>query len=104
MEKWLIQDISILSINLAVIGSQVTTPFGKKIDILAINSVGELVIVELKRDKTYREVVAQALDYATWIKELGYDDLNTILNKYGKTDIKDIGDFFQQHLIKMLKK
>ncbi|MEX8546668.1 MAG: hypothetical protein V5804_03620 [Mucilaginibacter sp.] len=96
LEKWLIQDISILSPNLAVIGSQVITPFGKKIDILAINSLGEIVIVELKRDKTYREVVAQALDYATWIKDLVYDDLNTILNKYGKTDIKDIGDFFSE--------
>ena len=58
LEKWLIEDISILSPNLAVIGSQIITPHGKKIDILAINTVGELIIIELKRDKTYREVVA----------------------------------------------
>ena len=94
LEKWLIEDISILSNNLAVIGSQVVTPYGKKIDILAINSIGELVIIELKRDKTYREVVAQALDYATWVKDLDYDDLNTILNKYAKSEYKDIEDFF----------
>jgi|SRR5690554_1129672 len=94
LEKWLIEDISILSNNLAVIGSQVVTPYGKKIDILAINSIGELVIIELKRDKTYREVVAQALDYATWVKDLDYDDLNTMLNKYGKSEYKDIEDFF----------
>lgn len=94
LEKWLIEDISILSNNLAVIGSQIVTPYGKKIDILAINSVGELVIIELKRDKTYREVVAQVLDYATWVKNLDYDDLNGILNKYGKSEFKDIEDFF----------
>ncbi len=93
-EKWLIEDISILSNNLVVVGTQVVTSFGKKIDILAINSIGELIIVELKRDKTYREVIAQALDYATWIKDLSYEDLNNILNKYGKSEYKDIGDLF----------
>lgn len=94
LEKWLLEDISILSNNLVVIGSQVLTPYGKIIDILAINTVGEVVIIELKRDKTYREVVAQVLDYATWVKDLDYDDLNTILNKYGKTEYKDIEDLF----------
>ncbi len=94
LEKWLIEDISILSSNLVVIGSQVITPYGKIIDILALNSVGELIIIELKRDKTYREVIAQSLDYATWIKELDYEDLNGILNKYGNSDIKDIAELF----------
>lgn len=94
LEKWLLEDISILSTNLVVIGSQVITPYGKIIDILALNSVGDLIIIELKRDKTYREVIAQALDYATWIKELDYDELNNILNKHGKSEIKDIGELF----------
>lgn len=94
LEKWLIEDISILSINLAVIGSQILTPFGKIIDILAINSLGELVIIELKRDKTYREVVVQALDYATWVKDLDYENLNAIFNKYGKTEFTDLEDYF----------
>ncbi|MEE9364545.1 MAG: hypothetical protein V3U92_18240 [Cellulophaga sp.] len=94
LEKWLLEDISILSHNLVVIGSQVVTPYGKVIDILAINSVGDVIIVELKRDKTYREVVAQVLDYATWVKDLDYDELNTILNKYGKTEYNDIEDLF----------
>jgi hypothetical protein len=94
LEKWLIEDISILSPNLAVIGSQILTPYGKKIDILAMNSAGELIIIELKRDKTYREIIAQVLDYATWIKDLDYDDLTNILNQYGKSEHKDIEDFF----------
>ena len=44
LEKWLIEDISILSNNLVIVGTQVETSFRKKIDILAINSVGELII------------------------------------------------------------
>lgn len=94
LEKWLIEDISVISSNLVVIGSQIFTPFGKIIDILALNSVGEIIIIELKRDKTYREVIAQSLDYATWVKELDYEDLNGILNKYSDSAIKDIGELF----------
>jgi hypothetical protein len=94
LEKWLIEDISILNPNLTVIGSQIVTPYGKKIDILAMNSVGELVIIELKRDKTYREVISQVLDYATWVKDLDYSEMTNILNKYGDSKYKDIEEFF----------
>jgi hypothetical protein len=36
---------------------------------------GNLVVVELKRNKTPREVVAQALDYAVWVQTLSYDEI-----------------------------
>src|SRR5690606_20391881 len=94
LEKWIIEDISIISTNLAVIGSQVITAYNKKIDILAINSIGEVVIIELKRDKTYREIVAQALDYATWVKDLTFEELNSIFNKYGNSQFNDLGEYF----------
>lgn len=98
LEKWILEDISILSNQLAVIGSQVATAFGQRIDILAINSIGEIVIIELKRDKTYREVISQALDYATWIKDLSYDELNSIFLSYqvrqGNTEYEDLSEYF----------
>lgn len=94
LEKWLINDISILSQNLAIIGCQVVSPYGKKIDILAINSRGELVIIEFKHDKPNHEIIAHVLDSATWIKELCNDDLTSILNTYGKSEYKDIEEFF----------
>ena len=94
LEKWLIEDISILSENLAVLGCQIVSPYGKKIDILAINSNGELVIIEFKHNKPNSEVITQLLDSATWIKELCYDELTNILNTYGKSEYKDIEEFF----------
>jgi hypothetical protein len=94
LERWLIKDVTILSQNLAVIGSQVVSPYGKKIDILAINSSGELVIIEFKRDKPNHEIIAQVLDSAAWIKDLCYDELTNILNTYGKSEYKDIEEFF----------
>ena len=94
LEKWLIEDISILSQNLAVIGSQVVSPYGKMIDILAINSNGELVIIVFKRDRPNNEVIFQVLDSATWVKELCNEELTNILNTYGKSEYKDIEEFF----------
>jgi len=94
LEKWLIEDISILSENLAVLGCQIVSPYGKKIDILAINSNGELVIIEFKHNKPNSEVITQLLDSATWIKELCYDELTNILNTYGKSEYTDIKEFF----------
>jgi hypothetical protein len=94
LEKWLIEDISILSENLAVLGCQIVSPYGRKIDILAINSNGELVIIEFKHKKPNSEVITQLLDSATWIKELCYDELTNILNTYGKSEYTDIKEFF----------
>src|SRR5664280_128091 len=94
LEKWLIEDISILSENLAVLGCQIVSPYGKKIDILSINSNGELVIIEFKHKKPNSEVITQLLDSATWIKELCYDELTNILNTYGKSEYTDIKEFF----------
>lgn len=82
LENWLRKDISILSDDLMTIGQQVSTGFGGRIDLLCLDHEGDLVIVELKRDKTPREVVAQILDYASWIKDLSNDDITEIANNY----------------------
>src|SRR5262245_50377565 len=73
LEEWLAADISILDEALLVIGRQVETDFGGLIDLLCVDGNGDLVIVELKRDKTPREITAQALDYASWVVNLTHD-------------------------------
>ena len=51
-------------------------------DLLGLDSEGNLVIVELKRGKTPREVVAQLLEYAAWAKELSDEQLQEIAEAY----------------------
>ena len=82
LEEWLARDISILADDLLVIGRQVETAFGGFIDLLCISRAGDLVIVELKRDKTPREITAQALDYASWVTDLSRDGISAIAGRY----------------------
>ncbi|MFH1625782.1 MAG: endonuclease NucS domain-containing protein [Pseudomonadota bacterium] len=82
LEDWLGKDISIISNDLLVIGRQVETGFGGVIDLLCIDYNGDILIVELKREKTPREIVAQVLDYASWTKDLSNEKITEIANGY----------------------
>ncbi len=61
----------ILSDQWMPVARQVRTPHGGIVDLLAIAPDGGLVVIELKRDLTPRDVVAQGLDYASWVQGLG---------------------------------
>jgi hypothetical protein len=82
LEDMLEQDIAIASPDWMVIGRQVKTSLDKRIDLLAINGNGDLIVLELKRDKTYRDIVAQTLDYGSWIKTLRDDDIARLYSEY----------------------
>lgn len=82
IEKWIERDISVLSNDLLVIGRQVGTDFGGAIDLLCLDRNGDAVIVELKRDKTPRDITAQILDYASWVKDLSNERISEIANQY----------------------
>ena len=82
VEAWLEQDISMVSDNLLVVGRQVETDFGGAIDLLCLDANGDLVILELKRDKTPREITAQVLDYASWVKDLSNEQITEMADSY----------------------
>ncbi len=82
LEKWIAADPSLAGQDICIIGRQVKTDFGGRIDLLGIDQDGDLVILELKRDKTPRDIIAQVLDYASWIDGLGHDEIDLIAQKY----------------------
>jgi hypothetical protein len=87
LENWLEADPSVSGMDLLLIGRQVHTPFGGRIDLLALDSAANTVILELKRGRTPRDVVGQVLDYASWVKDLSYEDLDLICSKYRSADL-----------------
>src|SRR5512139_1898390 len=82
LEDILDRDITIANPGWMVIGRQVDTGFGGRIDLLAIDAVGDLVLLELKRDLTSREVIAQVLEYGAWVVRLRTEDIAQIYRRY----------------------
>lgn len=93
LEEMIVAAPSIISEEWMLIGQQETTISGR-LDLLAIAPDGALILIELKRDRTPREVVAQALDYASWVQALKSDDIAAIYARFAPgrdlaTDFKE---------------
>lgn len=58
------------------------TAHGKFIDLLAMDGEGNLHVLELKRDRTPRDVVAQVLDYGSWVSTLDREAVIDIANAH----------------------
>lgn len=84
LEEQIAADISILNAQWLLIGRQVYTDFGKYIDLLAIDSTGSIIVIELKKHRTPRDVVAQAIDYAAWVENLPSEDVARIYAEYAE--------------------
>lgn len=75
LEEFLAKDPTLLGDRLLIVGRQLRTPYNTYLDLLAIDAEGTLHVLELKRDKTPRDVVAQVLDYGSWVSTLERDDI-----------------------------
>ena len=95
LEEWIKTEPSILGSDIVLIGEQVMTASGP-LDFLGIDNKGNLVIVELKRDRLPREALAQAIDYASDIASWEIERLNAVCLEYTGQSIDDfISDNFE---------
>jgi hypothetical protein len=88
LEDWIVSHPSIIGHDLTIIGHQVQTRSGP-LDILAIDRLGNLVIVELKRDLLPREALAQGIDYASDVATWGIDRISEVCTKYSGKSLED---------------
>ncbi|MCR8957344.1 endonuclease NucS [Variovorax sp. S2] len=94
LEDMIVRDPRILSSEWMLIGRQEVTSHGGRIDLLAIAPDASLVLIELKRDRTPREIIAQALDYASWVEQLTPDRVAQIFQRFSGG--KSLDAAFQQ--------
>jgi RecB family endonuclease NucS len=80
LENWIKTHPEILGENILIIGEQVSTNAGV-IDFLGIDASGDLIIIELKRDKLGRDALAQAIDYASEVASWTKEDINERINQ-----------------------
>ena len=78
LEDLLYEHIEILNESWIVVGRQVRTTSGKFIDLLCMDHDGDMIVVELKKDLTPREVTAQAIDYASCVAQLSIEEIAQI--------------------------
>ncbi len=82
LEDMIVAAPEILSGEWMLIGRQEQTGLGGRIDLLAIAPDASLVLIELKRNKTPREIVAQAIDYASWVEQLTPEKIVQIYDRF----------------------
>lgn len=95
LEEMIVDAPGILSDEWMLIGRQEDTGFGGRIDLLAIAPDGSLILIELKRGRTPREVVAQAIDYAVWVDRLEAEDIAAIYGRFKRN--ADLAADFHGH-------
>ncbi len=82
LEDWIEAEPNLLDPDILIIGRQVSALESGRIDLLGIRSDGSLEIIELKRDIGPREVVAQILEYGSWVTKLTTADVHKIAQDY----------------------
>ena len=90
LEDLIETDPSVLGQPLLLIGRQVPTSYGKYVDLLALDGDGAIHVLELKRDRTPRDVVAQILDYGSWVQNLSHEDVLGIYAKYAPDNALEV--------------
>lgn len=84
IERWIEQEPNILGENLLIIQREFAgfDDTKERLDLLAIDENGYLVIIELKRDDSGRDVNWQAIKYAAYCSTLTNDDIFEIYAQY----------------------
>ncbi len=106
LESWLERSPwAIAQEPLMWIGRQASAPLEDSIvfpDLLGVDKDGNLVVVEFKKGKAPREVVAQILEYASWACELSEDIIRKLSSLY-YTKKCDCYDNFDQNFCKIFE-
>jgi len=96
LESWIASYPAILASDIVIVGRQVPTKSGP-MDFLGIDKSGNLVVIELKRDKLPREALAQAIDYASDIATWSLERIGEICVKYTTKSLEDfMSDIFTE--------
>ncbi|TVQ64270.1 MAG: DUF91 domain-containing protein [Phycisphaerales bacterium] len=81
LESWIENDPAMLEQGLVVVGRQIRLE-GGPLDLLALDPQGRWALIEIKRERLRREVIAQAIDYASCLRTLDPEQLRTACDAY----------------------
>ena len=83
LEDWIAADPSILGEPLLVFGRQEIIPDTKdRLDLLAVDPHGSIVVIELKRGQLKDPVDMQSLRYASYVSKWRFEDFENVARNY----------------------
>ena len=83
--------------HVLIIGRQVVTNFGGSIDLLGLDREGDVVVVELKRNRTSRDTIAQSLEYVSFADRLDTSQLQDILRSYLNDESLSLAEYHREY-------
>ena len=89
IQEWIDATPEILGEELLIMGKELLLPSGRRLDLLAVDKQGALVVIELKRDDSGTDVEWQAIKYASYCSSFSQDDVYKHFAEYLGTDIDD---------------
>ena len=100
IQEWVAANPSILGEDLLIIGKEFSgfDLTDERLDLLAVDSDGKLVVIELKRDDTGADAHWQAIKYASYLRRATAEQILEMLAEYKGVSQEDATNLLLQHL------
>ena len=100
IQEWIAANPGILGDDLLIVGKEFSgfDRTNERLDLLAIDPDGTLVIIELKRDDTGSDAHWQAIKYASYFRHAQDDSIIRMLASYKDVSEEDAGGMLLRHL------
>lgn len=100
IQEWVAANPTILGNDLLIIGKEFSDfdRTNERLDLLAVDADGKLVIIELKRDDSGADVHWQSIKYASYFARATATDIVNLLSRYAGISAEEAESRLQQHL------
>ena len=99
IQEWIAAYPGILGDGLLIVAKEFSGFDGtrERLDLLAVDRSGELVVIELKRDDSGSDTHWQAIKYASYLHSASVDDVVEMLSKFGEVTEDEARQTLIQH-------
>ena len=100
IQEWIAANPGILGEDLLIIGKEFSgfDRTNERLDLLAVDADGKLVVIELKRDHTGSDAHWQAIKYASYIHRASHEDIIRMFADYAGVSEAEAVDSLLKHL------
>ena len=100
IQEWAAANPSILGQDLLIVSKELSgfDRTNERLDLLAVDSDGRLVIIELKRDDTGADAHWQAIKYASYLHRASAEEIIRMMADYEEVSAEDASERLLKHL------